>query len=55
MIGAPQLAIVLRRIQADMAALVASAHEHPIDAHELYILTIKVGCQAELLEKGLVD
>lgn len=46
----------LRKIEAELAALVASADEqHPVDAHEVRIAAIRIGCQAELLERGLVE
>lgn len=54
MTGSVQLSRALRTIEAEMAALVADARDHPIDAHELHCLTVKVGAQAEMLEKGLV-
>ena len=50
------LARSLRKIEVEAAALGANASdEHPIDRHELHLLVVKIGCQAELLEKGLVE
>lgn len=50
------LARSLRTIQAELAELSANADRaHPLDPHDVKIAGIKVGCQAELIEKGLLE
>ncbi len=50
------MARALRTIETDLRAAVKNADaQHPIDAYEIHVAAIKVGCQAELLEKGLVE
>lgn len=50
------LARSLRKIEAEAAAIRSGAtDEHPVDPHELHILAVKIGCQAEILERGLVE
>jgi hypothetical protein len=50
------IAAALRSIEAELNALVERADDqHPIDPHEVRVAAIKVGAQAEMLEKGLVE
>ena len=56
MLDSQAMARALRKIEGEMAALVAAADElHPVDPHEVKVAAIRIGCQAELLEKGLVE
>ncbi len=50
------LARSLRRIETGLSDTLDNAtNEHPIDPHELRVLVIQLGCQAEIIEKGLVE
>ena len=56
MLDTAALARALRKIETELAGLSAAADAlHPVDPHEVRIAAIQVGCQAELLEKGLVE
>ncbi len=50
-------AVPLRKIEAELAAMVQQNREHgtPICAHDLHCVVLKLGCQAELHERGLLD
>lgn len=46
----------LRKIQAELEALAANAtDEQPIDPHSVRVAAMKVGAQAEMIEKGLTE
>ena len=55
MIHAQQLASALRKIEAEIAQIVIDAAAHPVDPHDLHCLALKVACQAEMLEKGVLE
>ena len=44
----------LRKIEDDLAVMVKDS-EQPIDRHDLYIQLVRLGCQTEILERGLVE
>lgn len=49
-------AVALRTIQAELTALVDEHHAHPqhqIDPFALAVIAIKIGAQAEMIEKDL--
>ncbi len=56
MIGSTELARALRKIEAELSSLAGEADKgHPIDPHELRIEAMRLGCQAEILERGLLQ
>lgn len=57
MIETASIARALRRIEGEVASLVAEArdHGHAIDPHALHCVALKLGCQAEMLERELVE
>lgn len=55
MIVGKQLASALRKIEGELAALASQAAVEAVDPHDLHCLALKVRCQAEMLEKGIVE
>ena len=56
MLTLPAFAKSLRKIEAELVALIDRTDaQHPIDPHELRVEIIRLGCQCEILEKGLVE
>lgn len=56
MLDTAAMARALRKIETELAGLAVAADAlHPVDPHEVKIAAIRVGCQAELLEKGLIE
>lgn len=46
----------LCQIEAQIHALVeAATPEQPVDTHELHLIGVRVGAQAEMIEKGLAE
>ena len=56
MLTTTSLARALRKIEAELSAALANVETgHPLDAHEVRLAAIKIGCQAEIIERGLVE
>ena len=56
MLTLPAFAKSLRKIEAELSAMIDRTDAaHPICPHELRIEIIRLGCQCEILEQGLVE